>query len=326
MVSVSSIHPVPPISGSRFRPGARFSPLLAALTGTAIARGPLAKGLSRIYLMIFSAMIAVVIGSFMFNAFSLQAASPYLLRAGIGALFALYLALWHLVAFTQRHRKKDFLWALNFIAVGLYLNSFSSVLAFTLALLVLLLFSGRYFLFLLATFGLIAAGIGFFLYLSVNLDAVIFNNPARAFLIGTGRIAIYEYALQVYQELPLARKLFGVGFMAEREYPVGSSLSWTINVHNSFLSNLVGTGLVGLCQSLLLAIVPFFTFKKLQNRLGKEVALKWISLHVMFLASGFTSIGYPSQPSWQILFFLIFSTLLMRKAGALTHRAEVGVK
>lgn len=301
---------LPALTAFRALSGAGYV-IIAGHFGRLVAKRGWVEGEKQVYHLILLTALALAVGAYMFNVNIMKKTNPLNIQAGSGALLFMFLSLWKLIDYRFRFQKKDIFFAALFAVVGVLLHSFSSILALGVTLLALLFISGRHLLFLV-TISLIAASVfAFIQYLYANPDSIVLGKPARAYLIGSGRFAMYEYAFETYKTLTLDRQIFGVGFMAERELFVGSDLSWSINLHNSFLSNLLGTGVVGLTLSMLFGGLPFLARRKVIKNTSLEIYFKWISMHVMFLAYGMSSIDYPSSPSPLLLIFLCFTAFVL---------------
>lgn len=280
--------------------------------------------LNKFYNLLLITAAAMTIGTYMFNINILGSTNPFLLRAGAGSLIFFFLSLWHFTSFLFRGQFRELALMIIYIAIGLSLNSFSALLSFVISAIFILFMSRRFLLFLVFSVLLFISIIVFLQYINLNIDSVVFNKPARTYLIGSGRFPLYEYAVYIYEELPLARKLVGVGFMAERELFVGGNLTWSTNLHNSFLSNLLGVGLFGFFISIIYTIYPFLVRRRVSRYFGPEITLKWIGMHFLFILFGFTSIDYPSQPSWILFLFLIFTTIITTNIGILNRKKRLG--
>lgn len=286
--------------------------LVAIAYGNYLVRRNTELFLKQIFSFISIMALSIIIGTIMFSV-NVYGASIFPIRAGNGAVLVLFLALWKWIDFRTTRKFSDLAFTLFLLAFGSALNSVSAIVALLMALICLLAINGRFIAFSLITALVIVGFMLFFSYLNSNIDSVVFNKPARAYLIGTGRFPLYEYALNVYlNEISMLRQFVGVGFMAEREYLIGSQLSWTSNLHNSLLSNLLGLGVIGSLISFLYVFAPFFSVKKFRETLGVNITNKWIGMHLMFLFFGLSSIDYPNSPGWLLVSFITFTAGLTR--------------
>lgn len=311
LASITAINSfLPLLSGFRAISGIGLT-LAASAYGQYLARNYTSSFEYQIFSFALAICATYSIGSAFFQVQVLNA--PLIpLRGGMGATIAFLLCIWKIIDLYCKPTYKNFGLVCFFFLIGISLNSASAIMSFGLALLFLALVNGRVVLFFTGLIGVIVAIFGFIEYLNANIDDVIFNKPARAYLIGTGRFPLLKFAIEYYQtEFTTAQQIFGVGFMAEREILKLSELSWTSNLHNSMISNLLGVGIVGFLASATFLFAPFLLFSKTKKVVGRTLANKWIACHLIFLFFGFTSSDYPNSPSWLLLIFLTFNSGMM---------------
>lgn len=282
--------------------------LAAAAYGRYIAKRMDETFESQIFLLAFSILVAYSVGSAIFQT-RILGAPLFPLRGGMGAAIAFCMVVWKFIDFSHSRRSNDLFYVVVFCIIATSLNSASAIIAFLAAMLLLQLVNGRYLFFTIGLIAMISFLIGFIAFLEANIDSIIFNKPARAYLIGTGRFPLFEYAAELYwRNTPIERQIFGYGFMAERELLQYSELSWTTNLHNSMLSNLLGTGLIGFLLAAAFLISPFVAFRTIKKKVGSRLANKWIGTHLIFMFFGLTSADYPNSPSWLLLLFLALNS------------------
>ncbi|MBB5723924.1 hypothetical protein FHS72_003571 [Loktanella ponticola] len=308
IASISAINSfLPLLSGFRAVSGIGLT-LAASAYGQYLARNYASSFEYQIFCFALAICATYSIGSAIFQVQVLNV--PLIpLRGGMGATIFLLLCIWKIIDLYSSRNYRNISLVCLFFMIGIFLNSASAVMSFGMALLFLALVNGRMLLFLTGFAGVSIATFGFIEYLNANIDDVIFNKPARAYLIGTGRFPLLSFAIDYYKtEFTIAQQVFGVGFMAEREILKLSELSWTSNLHNSMISNLLGVGVVGFFASAVFLVAPFFLFSRIKNIAGGALANKWIACHLIFLFFGFTSSDYPNSPSWLLLIFLTFNS------------------
>lgn len=186
-------------------------------------------------------------------------------------------------------------------ALTTFLNSFSSLVSCYIAL---AFFSFRRAMYALSAFLVTLGGaMSYFLYkyASENIGSFLaFNKNAEAFLTGSGRIDILNSSLDAFQGLSPLHKLFGVGFMAERQLLVAYDLPWITHVHNSMLSSLLGLGIVGIALCIYFYICPFLS--KPHNSVHLSL---FLTFHLAMVVFGITDIVYIAKPSIPLLFSLV---------------------
>jgi len=230
--------------------------------------------------------------------------------SGYITVMVLYFAIYNLINYYDFKKRKYLVRFFLITILASYLNSFSAHLALLFSILVLLFYKKKYlFLIMITTFLVI----GFFFtisFLENNLDLVINNKPAGVYLIGSGRFSIYIASLELYKSLDIGHQIFGLGFMSERNLLSAYGLTWSIDPHNSFIRSVLGLGAVGGALYIFFSVYPFIIYPKLK-KINKNIALKWLMMHTMFLIYGITSSTYLGTPSIQLFVFIIFSQLLI---------------
>ena len=100
--------------------------------------------------------------------------------------------------------------------------------------------------------------------------------------------------------------------MAERNILAGYKLAWSTDPHNSFIVSILGLGLIGAILYLIYILAPIFMSTRIKKRVGTNLYLKWISMHIMFFIYGITSSSYLAVPSMQLILFISFTFILLR--------------
>jgi len=252
-----------------------------------------------------------VFGVLVFNIMHKDIKDLMYLQGGFIALIAAYISLSYLINYYESKRDFNLFYFLFFFGVCVFLNSFSSFLALNACIFLVLYFYKRRFLlvFFLVLFFIFLYF--FFSYVASNPDQLVLGKPAGAYLTGSGRFAIYQGAIEVYSSLPLFQKIFGVGFMAEREVLSQLDLTWNIDVHNSFLSTLLGLGILGGFIYLLCMLAPFFYLKRLKKNINHVLLFKWIVFHSLCFIYGITSSTYIAVPSVIFIIYIAFTKFIL---------------
>lgn len=234
-------------------------------------------------------------------------------QAGFMALLSIYLSLWHFINYKYTLLKKEFLLFLFFFAITFLLHSFSAFISFYFALVYILIFTNQKYL---GSFLIIlpVTSISYVVsFLNSNPDMWILGKPAGAYLIGSGRFVIHEASFDLYySKLDFLQQIIGIGFMAERNLLSTYELTWSTDPHNSFIVSLLGMGIMGAILYICFIIFPFLKKKFLLTTLDKNTYLKWIVLHIVFSVYGITSSSYLGVPTFQLIFFILFSYLIFK--------------
>lgn len=230
--------------------------------------------------------------------------------SGYIALMVLYFSIYNLIDYFD-YKKNKYLFRFIFITIfALYLNSFSAHLALFTSIAFLFFYKKKYF-FLFTYLTLITIGLLLIItFLENNLDLVINNKSAGSYLIGSGRFAIYNISFELYDSLNIFRQIFGLGFMSERNLLSSYELAWSTDPHNSFIRSILGLGAIGGFFYLMFVLYPFIIYSRLK-KINKNISLKWLMMHTMFLMYGITSSSYLGTPSIQLIIFIVFSQILI---------------
>ena len=232
-------------------------------------------------------------------------------RTGIGADFSVLLLLYFFISkFLFRKTIFNLLFMLLALVFSTKLNSFSSYLSVLVGLLVYLLLTGRFLIFSLFTSVSITLVFSATMFLTNNLDLVINNKPAAAYMSGSGRFAYYIEAINVItNEFSNSELFFGRGFMAERVYMEGRGLFWVTDPHSSALTSFLGLGGIGLLLYLTFILHPFLYYHSKKNLIVNSCSLKEIQLLLVFhsiaSAYGMTSSYYLGRPSFLLILGLV---------------------
>lgn len=239
------------------------------------------------------------------------------LITGVGADFS---AMLFLYCFISKFIVKKSVYNLTILfivaAFSIKLNSFSSYLSILIGLLVYLVLTGRIVIVSILLFIFISLVVGGITFLSNNLDLVINNKPAAAYLSGSGRFAYYLEAINVIvNEFSNIQLLLGRGFMAERVYMEGRGLYWITDPHSSALTSMMGAGLLGLLLHFYFLIYPFIYYYKKKSIINKLEQVKIVQLllvfHSMACAYGMTSSYYLGRPSFLLIIGLVALGLMI---------------
>jgi hypothetical protein len=239
--------------------------------------------------------------------------SIFKLQAGYVSLICIYIAIWHYIDYQHHRKKKDLLIFIFLVLFTVQLHSFSAYISLYIAFIFLFFYKKNYIKFLAALLLPVSMFTFAVKYLESNLDALILGKTAGSYLIGSGRFDVYIASFDAFSKLDLWYQIQGVGFMSERNILSEYSLAWSSDPHNSFIVSLLGLGVIGVIIYMTYIITPFLYRKKLAKIVGKELSLKWILLHVVFLVYGVTSSSYLAVPSMQLILFTVFSYILFHR-------------
>ncbi len=281
--------------------------------GKSLSKYPLEKRIKTFSKILILILIVGIISNYLFQAVYLKIYSPLQLKAGYIGLICTYLSLWYLIDYYTKHKKKYLFLSLFLLFSASLLHSFSAYIAYYAAFIYLSFYLRKYLQAILLT------AIPLYLlpiiihYLKTHPYKIILGKPAAAYLIGSGRFEVYMAAIDAFiNKLNEINKIFGVGFMAERDILASYHLTWSSDPHNSFLMSLLGLGLIGTLLYTGYIIAPFFYIKKLRKLYNENYVLKWIGMHIMFSIYGLTSSSYLATPSIQLILFLLFSYILLK--------------
>lgn len=224
--------------------------------------------------------------------------------SGYSALLSCVLSIYYFF-FSDGKWLLDKALALFLLVISLYMKSFSANIAFVIAFMFLLILRHRYIMFLFIALTLLVSvnfGIN---YLESNPEQIVLGKPAGAYLIGSGRFAMYSAAFDLYyNKYDVMQKFFGGGFMAEREYLVDYNLTWSTDPHNSLITSLLGTGFFGALVYFIFILSPFLYLLKSSYR-NNDAFIFAISVHLASIVYGVTSSQYIGTPS-MILIITMF--------------------
>lgn len=173
-------------------------------------------------------------------------------------------------------------------------------------------FRKQYTIFLL--FGLSA---GFFLFLGANLGIVSIPFLTITDHWGSDRGYIWKKVLYLWQNAPLAKKLFGYGPDTLKLLLIGTCYDEMISVtgkvfdsaHNSILQYLITTGLCGVIFYVVWCVSSLYTTLKAK----KEEVLPWLAAFVVCLTQ---TMIMPDQPVTTPLMFMIIGICVGTSSAA----------
>jgi len=139
--------------------------------------------------------------------------------------------------------------------------------------------------------------------------------------VSSGRIWLWKHNLELFAELPLTKKLLGVGLGNElKRFPGTISRMWA-GSHNDYLSLTIMTGIIGLLLYLMIYGSVFFLF--LSAPLSKEIRLFGICVFISVIVMNFVSNSYIVRFQMaQLLWFLIGLICAQGKIESRLHQAE----
>lgn len=302
---------IPQISIFRAITGVGFV-LVAISIGKFLSRFSLKIQIKYFYKTILYLFIWGVVANVFYHFIYKSNISIINLQAGYMALLSIYLSLWHFINYKYDSNNKQFLLFLFFFIITFFLHSFSAFIAFYIGIIYILIFTNQKYLGMILFIVPIVSMSFIINYLNLNPDIWILGKPAAAYLIGSGRFEIYEASFDAFSKLDFLHQFIGIGFMSERDLLSSYKLSWSTDPHNSFIISLLGMGLIGSFTYILFIIFPFFKKKYILKNFDNIIYLKWIVLHITFTVYGITSSSYIGVPSFQLVFFIIFSYIIFK--------------
>lgn len=226
--------------------------------------------------------------------------------SGYSALIASFLIQYYAM-FMKTSISKFVIIIILFIA-AIFMKSFSAIIALYISFMFIFFMRGSVLLVTLMIVGPTLVSGYLYTYMINNPEILILGKPAGAYLIGSGRFALYEAAIDLYfNKFTFFQSFFGVGFMADREYLKLYDLTWSSDPHNSLILSSLGIGIVGAILYFIFVVSPFLQLRLSKYRRSK-IYVWGLSVHLGAVVYGVTSSGYLGIPS--VLFIASLSCLV----------------
>lgn len=263
---------------------------------------PINEYIKFLWVVLISSFIASLIFHIRLNGYNFV----FGVSSGYSALIACFLAIYYYVF--EKNKKYTFLKISILIIASFYMKSFSAIIALYFSILLILFLQRKYIKAIILVMVVILLANTIYLYLITHPTELIFGKPGGAYLIGSGRFALYSAAFDLYlNKLDSLQSTVGVGFMAEREFLKNYDLTWSSDPHNSFILSVLGMGVLGGIIYLLFIIVPFIYISNERIRKNKYYIFG-ISSHLGAVVYGVTSSGYLGTPS---ILLIVTASLFM---------------